>query len=91
MLLKEGIIKKNKVFVKILMGIVEYGVDYFYIGELVEKIVKVVNIVSINLGKMMLEDLVNYMLKECDFVCGVYCDKNICGMVLLSLGGINVF
>ena len=89
--LKEGTIKKNKALAKTLTGIAEHGADYLHTGELAEKIVKAVNTASINPGKMTLEDLANYTPKERDPVCGVYRDKNICGMAPPSSGGINVF
>lgn len=50
LLLKEGMVKKNKKLVKILRGIVEKGSDYLLKGEVVEKIVEVVNNVEINFG-----------------------------------------
>lgn len=40
---------------------------------------------------MLLEDLVSYELVKCEFVCGLYYEKCICGMVLFSLGGVNVY
>lgn len=89
--LKEGVIKKNKRLAKTLEGISKQGSDYLYTGELAEDIVKVVNTASINPGQLTTKDLASYTPLKRDPVCGLYRDKQICGMAPPSSGGISVF
>ena len=89
--LKEGAIRKNKQLAKTLKGLAENGTDYLYKGELAEKIVKTVNSASINPGQMTTEDLAAYEPIRREPVCGLYRDKQICGMAPPSSGGINVY
>lgn len=89
--LKAGTIKKNPALAKTLQGIAENGSSYLHTGEVAKHIVNAVNSVSINPGKMTLDDLANYVPKERAPMCGVYREKKICGMAPPSSGGINVF
>lgn len=89
--LKEGAIRKNKPLAKTLKGLAENGTDYLYKGELAEKIVKTVNTASINPGQMTTEDLASYEPIRREPVCGLYREKQICGMAPPSSGGINVY
>ena len=88
--IKEGYVRRNAKLANVLRNIASEGADYFYKGELAEKIEKVVQSASINPGLLTKEDIQEYEAKKRNPVCGKYHQYKICGMAPPSSGGINV-
>lgn len=88
--LQEGSKKKNPRLAKTLQEIAKHGSDYFYTGELAERIVDAVQSAKINPGVLTLDDLKHYKALQRQAVCGPYRSFKICGMAPPSTGGINV-
>ncbi|MFQ3250651.1 gamma-glutamyltransferase [Glaciecola sp.] len=89
--LKQGLTKKNEQLASVLLNIANEGTDYFYKGELAEKIAVAARTAIINPGVLTAEDLANYEAKKRAPVCGNYRTKKICGMAPPSSGGITVY
>jgi gamma-glutamyltranspeptidase/glutathione hydrolase len=89
--LQQGLIKKNQLLASTLLNIANEGTDYFYKGELAEKIAKAARTAIINPGVITADDLANYEAKKRAPVCGNYRSKKICGMAPPSSGGITVY
>ena len=83
--------KKNTLLANTLLQIAGKGVDYFYSGDLAEKIAEATRVATINPGFMTAKDLENYEAKKREPICGNYRDKKICGMAPPSSGGITVY
>ncbi|GAB5379033.1 MAG: gamma-glutamyltransferase [Aliiglaciecola sp.] len=88
--LTQGTNKKNTKLARVLRNIAQQGADYFYQGELAEKIAKTAQLATINPGLLTKEDIQNYSAKKRDAVCGYYRTYRICGMPPPSSGGISV-
>ncbi|WP_343856522.1 gamma-glutamyltransferase [Aliiglaciecola litoralis] len=88
--LKENTIRTNRKLALALTAIAQQGADYFYKGELAERIAKTVQLSTLNPGVLTKQDLLNYQAKERAPVCGPYRGFKICGMAPPSSGGINV-
>lgn len=86
-----GSILQNTLYAKTLANIAEKGSDYFYKGQLADKIAAATRLSPINPGSMQKSDLVNYKAKKRDPICGAYRDKKICGMAPPSSGGVSVY
>jgi gamma-glutamyltranspeptidase/glutathione hydrolase len=89
--LKEGTNQKNNLLANTLLQIAAKGTDYFYKGELAEKIAEATRLATINSGFMTANDLKNYEAVKRDPICGTYRNKKICGMAPPSSGGISVY
>jgi gamma-glutamyltranspeptidase/glutathione hydrolase len=89
--LQEGTTKKNEDLASTLSKIAQQGTDYFYEGELAEKIAESARTTSINPGFMTADDLQKYDAKKRAPICGDYRTKKICGMAPPSSGGITVY
>lgn len=90
-IIKSGKNKKNSLLANTLLQIAAKGVDYFYSGELAEKIAEATRVATINPGFMTEKDLANYQAKKREPICGTYRNKKICGMAPPSSGGITVY
>ncbi|MFT7096843.1 MAG: gamma-glutamyltranspeptidase/glutathione hydrolase [Glaciecola sp.] len=89
--LKQGSIQKNEVLANTLLKIAHHGTEYFYKGELAEKIAEAARTTIINPGFMTADDLARYEAKKRPPICGTYRSKKICGMAPPSSGGISVY
>jgi len=89
--LRQGTIQKNEVLANTLLGIANRGSEYFYKGELAEKIAEAARTTIINPGFMTADDLAKYEAKKRSPICGKYRNKKICGMAPPSSGGISVY
>lgn len=89
--LQKGYVRTNKRLANVFKNIAAQGADYFYQGDLAEKIAKTVQLSTINPGKLSKEDINNYQAIERDPVCGNYKSYKICGMAPPSSGGISVY
>ena len=89
--LKQGSIQKNEVLANTLLKIAHHGTEYFYKGELAEKIAEAARTAIINPGFMTSDDLARYEAKKRPPICGTYRSKKICGMAPPSSGGISVY
>jgi gamma-glutamyltranspeptidase/glutathione hydrolase len=89
--LKQGSIQKNEVLANTLLKIAHHGTEYFYKGELAEKMAEAARTTIINPGFMTAEDLARYEAKKRPPICGNYRSKKICGMAPPSSGGISVY
>lgn len=86
-LLKKGdwLVQKN--FGKSLELIVEYGLDVFYKGVIVDQIVDEMKKYG---GLIIKVDFVGYKVVECMLVSGEYCGYEVYFMLLLFFGGIYI-
>lgn len=66
------------------------GAEAFYSGEIAEGIVATIRSAPGNPGKLSLDDLANYEVKERPAVCATYRDHDICGMGPPSSGALTV-
>jgi gamma-glutamyltranspeptidase / glutathione hydrolase len=73
-----------------LRALAKGGASAFYSGEIADAIVKAVHGHSSNPGRLSLEDLKNYSVKERQPVCGSYRGLKICGMPPPNSGTIAV-
>ena len=89
--LKQDSIQKNEVLANTLLKIAHHGTEYFYKGELAEKIAEAARTTIINPGFMTADDLARYEAKKRPPICGTYRSKKICGMAPPSSGGISVY
>jgi gamma-glutamyltranspeptidase/glutathione hydrolase len=89
--IEQGTNKKNQILATTLTKIAENGTDYFYKGELAEKIAEATRTSIINPGFMTADDLAGYEAKKRTPICGNYRTKKICGMAPPSSGGISVY
>ncbi|MFQ3206148.1 MAG: gamma-glutamyltranspeptidase/glutathione hydrolase [Glaciecola sp.] len=89
--LEQGSIQKNEVLANTLLKIAHHGTEYFYKGELAEKIAEAARTTIINPGFMTADDLARYEAKKRPPICGTYRSKKICGMAPPSSGGISVY
>lgn len=71
---------KNPELAATLRAIAKNGAAAFYTGEIADAIVKAVHSHATNPGRLSLEDLKNYSVKERTPVCGTYRGLKICGM-----------
>ncbi len=88
--IKAGYVRKNGALARVLRNIAENGADFFYSGELAEKIVKTVKNAPINPGVLTVEDMANYTAVKRDPICGQYKTYKVCGMAPPASGGISV-
>ncbi|WJG07773.1 gamma-glutamyltransferase [Aliiglaciecola sp. LCG003] len=89
--LQHGTTKTNRKLARTLRSIAEQGADYFYTGELADKVVNAVQMATINPGLLSKEDIKDYRAIKREPICGIYRTYKICGMAPPSSGGINVF
>lgn len=85
-----GTIIKNVEYANTLRMIAKNGADAFYKGELAERIVQTVQNAPGNPGKLSLDDLSGYRIKERNPVCLNYREHDICGMGPPSSGALTV-
>lgn len=85
-----GTIIKNAEYGNTLRMIAKNGADAFYKGELAERIVQTVQNAPGNPGKLSLDDLSGYRIKERSPVCLNYREHDICGMGPPSSGALTV-
>lgn len=88
--IKQGYVRKNRALAGVLKAVAAEGADYFYQGELAEKIAKTAQNSVINPGLLKKSDISSYEALKRPPVCGKYREFNICGMAPPSSGGINV-
>ncbi|MGQ8363801.1 gamma-glutamyltransferase [Glaciecola sp. 1036] len=88
--IKAGTLLKNNALSETLQHIADEGADYFYTGELAEKIAETVRLSPINPGKMSTADLRDYEAIKRSPMCGVYRKFRVCGMAPPSSGGVSV-
>lgn len=88
--LKAGELKKNPALAAQFKQIAKQGAEYFYQGELAEKIVNAVQQSPIAPGQLTLSDLKRYQAKLRQPVCGEYKTSQICGFGPPSSGGFTV-
>ena len=89
--IQEGYLRKNPQLAKVLREIASNGADYFYKGELADRIAKAAQSSTINPGRLKKSDIQNYKAVKRNPVCNRYKTYRICGMAPPSSGGINVF
>lgn len=65
-----------------------HGADYFYTGEVPEKIIELLRTNRGSVGTMTIEDFSNYQVIERPPVCGMYRGYRVCSMGEPSSGGI---
>jgi len=70
----------NQAYADTLRAIAENGEKAFYSGQIAEDVVKVIQEAEGNPGRLVLEDLEAYEVKERAAVCFDYRDTEICGM-----------
>ncbi|MBO6816679.1 MAG: gamma-glutamyltransferase [Rhizobiaceae bacterium] len=85
-----GTIIRNAEYANTLRMIAKNGADAFYKGELAERIVQTVQNAPGNPGKLSLDDLSGYRIKERNPVCLNYREHDICGMGPPSSGALTV-
>jgi gamma-glutamyltranspeptidase/glutathione hydrolase len=85
-----GTIIRNAEYANTLRMIAKNGADAFYKGELAERIVQTVQNAPGNPGKLSLDDLSGYRIKERSPVCLNYREHDICGMGPPSSGALTV-
>lgn len=88
--IQAGQLLVNKPLANVYKNIATQGVDYFYKGELAQKMVTAARNSAIAPGLLSLEDLALYEAKVEEAVCGPYRSFKICGMAPPSSGGIAV-
>ena len=81
---------KNPDYAATLKTIAAGGADAFYKGPLAEKIVAAVNGHPTNPGKLSLDDLATYQVKQRPAVCAPYRGLDVCGMGPPSSGAIAI-
>lgn len=85
-----GAMLRNPEYAESLRGIAEGGADAFYKGSLAGRIVAAVNGHPTNPGKLSLEDLAAYQVKERAAVCAPYRGFSVCGMGPPSSGALTI-
>ena len=85
-----GTLIKNQPYSDTLKAIASGGADAFYKGDIAKRIVKTVQNAKGNPGRLSLEDLANYEIKQREPVCYRYRDHNVCGMGPPSSGALTV-
>nr|WP_246072196.1 gamma-glutamyltransferase [Catenovulum sediminis] len=88
--LQAGELKTNLQLAESLRGIANQGIDYFYRGELADKIVAAAQNSPIAPGLLNHNDLKNYQVKWREPLCGVYQKHQICGFGPPSSGAFSV-
>jgi gamma-glutamyltranspeptidase/glutathione hydrolase len=81
---------KNPELAATLRAIAQRGASAFYSGDIADAIVKAVHSHPTNPGRLSIEDLKNYSVKEREPVCGRYRGLKICGMPPPNSGTIAV-
>lgn len=89
--IKAGFKRKNAKLARTFHGIALGGADYFYKGELANRIAKTVQNSAIRPGKLSVKDIAEYKAIKRDAICGLYKRFKICGMAPPASGGISVF
>lgn len=89
--LEVGYLRRNPALDRTFSGLADSGTDYFYKGELAEKIARTAQNASINPGLLTAADINEYEAKKRDPVCGQYKKYQICGMPPPASGGITVY
>jgi gamma-glutamyltranspeptidase/glutathione hydrolase len=85
-----GAMLRNPDYAQSLRTIAEGGADTFYKGALAGRIVAAVNGHPTNPGKLSLEDLAAYQVKERPAVCSPYRGLSVCGMGPPSSGALTI-
>ncbi|QJR16148.1 gamma-glutamyltransferase [Usitatibacter palustris] len=85
-----GTILRNPALAQTLRLLAEKGADAFYTGEIAADIVAAVRNHPKNPGKLSLEDLAGYRVRDVEALCGHYRKLHLCGMPPSSSGGIAV-
>jgi len=85
-----GAMLRNPEYAESLRAIAEGGADAFYKGPLAGRIVAAVNGHPTNPGKLDLEDLAAYQVKERPAVCAPYRGLSVCGMGPPSSGALTI-
>lgn len=85
-----GAMLRNPEYAESLRAIAEGGADAFYKGPLAGRIVAAVNGHPTNPGKLDLEDLAVYQVKERPAVCAPYRGLSVCGMGPPSSGALTI-
>lgn len=88
--LPAGFLRTNPAYAKTLEAIASEGTAPFYKGDIAKSIVETVQNAPLNPGKLSLEDLANYEVKERSVVCTEYRAHDVCGMGPPTSGGITV-
>ncbi|MCU4676721.1 gamma-glutamyltransferase [Catenovulum sp. 2E275] len=88
--LKAGDLKRNPALAEQFKQIAKQGSQYFYQGDLAQKIVKAVQTSDIAPGQLSQSDLKNYQPKLRAPLCGDYHDYQVCGFGPPSSGGFTV-
>ena len=81
---------KNPELAATFRALAQRGASVFYSGDIADAIVKAVHSHPTNPGRLSLEDLKNYSVKERAPVCGTYRGLKICGMPPPNSGTIAV-
>lgn len=81
---------KNPELAATLRALAKGGASAFYSGEIADAIVKTVHGHATNAGRLSLDDLKNYSVKEREPVCGTYRGLKICGMPPPNSGTVAV-
>jgi len=84
-----GTMVRNPPYAATLRKMAANGADAFYTGPLAEDIVAAVR-AHANPGKLSLDDLASYRVRDVEPVCAVYRVWRLCGMPPSSSGGIGV-
>lgn len=88
--LTAGTMLRNPDYAGSLRALAEGGADAFYKGPIAGKIVASVNGHPTNPGKLTLEDLAGYQVKERAAVCAPYRGLSVCGMGPPSSGALTI-
>ena len=88
--LAEGATLRNPEYADSLKAIAAGGADAFYKGPIAEKVVAAVQGHPTNPGKLTLDDLAGYKVKERAAVCAPYRGFSVCGMGPPSSGALTI-
>ena len=88
--LATGATLRNPDYAETLRALSDGGADAFYTGPIAEKIVAAVSGHPTNPGKLTLQDLASYEVKERPAVCASYRGLDVCGMGPPSSGALTI-
>lgn len=88
--LKAGTVKKNPELAETLRLIQRQGAKGFYQGKVAQQIISAIAASEVNPGKMTMQDMSAYQVKQREPLCGAYRAFKVCGMAPPSSGGLAI-
>src|SRR5690606_5793294 len=88
--LAAGTVLKNPDYASTLRAMADGGADAFYTGSTAERIVAAVTSHPTNPGRLTMQDLADYRVKERPAVCAPYRGLSVCGMGPPSSGALTI-